>query len=290
MALQQQYLTRLLTRYTDVAQQVAELTFVAVVLYGLGWLALRTVGRWALDRSQVDPTIESAVASGVHLLIIAVSLLVGLDVAGFGGQLSGSTVLVAGITLAVGLAAQDALSNFVSGAFIVQDPDLNVGDTIQWNGTEGLIRDIDLRVTRVQTTENETVLVPNNELANSVVTNVTGDDPQAIVCEFTVDYDADLRGAVETIAAVAAGLERVRSVPSPTVQVTELAETGIVLTAHLWLDRRDRSQRVDIQSAFLERVHARCEMAGIDLSGASKHDISGSLSLADGSEVERSRS
>jgi len=281
MVLQQQYLTRLLTRYAEVIQQVVELVVVAATLYLLGWLALRTVGKRLLERSRVDPTIESAVASGIHLAIVAVALLVGLDVAGFGGQLSGSTVLVAGITLAVGLAAQDALSNFVSGAFIVQDPDLNVGDTIQWNGAEGLIRDIDLRVTRVQTTENETVLVPNNELANSVVTNVTGDDPQAIVCTFTVDYDADLRGAVETIEAVASGIERVRSVPSPTVQVVDLSDTGVVLTAHLWLDRRDRSQRAEITSTFLQRVHARCETAGIDLSGTSQHDISGSIQFAE---------
>lgn len=279
--LQQGYLTRLVTRYAAVAQQVVELAVVTVTLYLLGWLALRTVGQWGLDRSRLDPTMESALASVLNLAILVVALLVGLDVAGVGGQLSGSTVLVAGLTLAIGLAAQDALSNFVSGAFIVQDPDLNVGDTIQWNSTEGLIRDIDLRVTRVQTTENETVLVPNNALANSVVTNVTGDDPQAIACEFTVDYDADLRGAVETIEAVASGLERVRSVPSPTVQVTDLADNGVVLTAHLWLDRRDRSQRAEITSAFLQRIHTRCETAGIDLSGTTQHDISGSIQFAE---------
>lgn len=288
--LQQQYVTRLLTRYAAVAQQVIELVAVAVTLYLLGWLTLRLVGKRLLDRSRLDPTVESALASAFHLLIIAVSLLVGLDVAGFGGQLSGSTVLVAGITLAVGLAAQDALSNFVSGAFIVQDPDLNVGDTIRWNGTEGLIRDIDLRVTRVQTAENATVIVPNSELANSVVTNVTGDDPQAITCEFTVGYDEDVARAVERITAAATELDRVRSVPSPTVRVSRLGDTAVVLTVHIWLDRRDRSQRPDIESAFLQRAHERCRAAGIDLSETTQHDLSGAVRLTDGAEVERSRS
>ncbi|WP_372479482.1 mechanosensitive ion channel family protein [Halomicrobium sp. HM KBTZ05] len=290
MLVQQRYLTRLLDRYLEITLQAGEFLAVAATVYFLGRLVLLSGGDWLLARARVDPTFESALRSILHLLVGAVAVLVGAGVAGYRGELAGSTVLVAGITLAIGLAAQDVLSNFVAGAFIVQDPDLNVGDTIRWNDTEGLVRDIDLRVTRVQTPANATVLVPNSELATSAVTNLTSEDPQAIVHEFGIDYDEDVDRAGDEIVAAAEHVPRVRSVPSPSVEVVSLDDTAVVLTATIWLDRADRSQRATVQSQFLRAVHERFRAAGIDLTETTQHELSGAVRLADGDEADASRS
>ncbi|WP_276250112.1 mechanosensitive ion channel family protein [Haloarcula rara] len=102
-------------------------------------------------------------------------------------------LVAAGLTVAVGLAAQDVLGNFVSGAFIVTDPDLNVGDTIEWDGKRGVIVDIDLRVTRVRTPNNERIVVPNTELATGTVTNRTSTGPIGVSYEFGIPYERTSR-------------------------------------------------------------------------------------------------
>jgi len=93
------------------------------------------------------------------------------------GAFAGSALIAARVTLAVGLSAQDVLRNFVAGAFLVQDPDVNIGDRIRWEDEEGIIIGIDLRVTRVRTLDNEIIVVPNSELSTTVVRNLTSHDP-----------------------------------------------------------------------------------------------------------------
>lgn len=259
MLVQSQYLTRVLDRYLEIVGQAAEFLVVAAVIYVVGRVLLGTGGDWLLARSRAGPTIESALRSIFHLVVVTIAL-----------------------------AAQDVLSNFVAGAFIVQDPDLNVGDTIRWDDTEGLVRDIDLRVTRVQTPQNATVLVPNSELATSAVTNLTSEDPQAIVHEFGIDYDEDVDRAADEIVAATESIPRVRSVPSPSIEVDSLDDTSVLLTARIWLDRSDRSQRATVQSKFLRTVHERFRAAGTDLTETSQHDLSGTVHVADVEDPEQS--
>ncbi|GGN93391.1 mechanosensitive ion channel family protein [Haloarcula pellucida] len=267
--------------YVQLANDGAEFLAVAVLLYTIGRLVVVPGVRWGLERSQFNRTVVSALVSATHLLVVVVTVVVAASLAGFRGSLAGSTLIAAGITVAVGLAAQDVLGNFVSGAFIVTDPDLNVGDTIEWDGKQGTVVDIDLRVTRVRTPDNERILVPNTTLATTAVTNHTSTDPVGVSYEFGVDYDADLDEVEAIIRNVARDLDHVREKPAPSVAVSELTSSSVLLIGRVWLPVERKNRALSVKSAFVRGVHEACRAEGIDLSETPHTELSGEVTVHD---------
>ena len=268
--------------YAQLAEDGAEFLVVGALLYFLGRLLVVPAIRWGLERSRVDKTLESALGSASHLLVVILAVVVAASVAGFRGTLAGSTLVAAGVTIAVGLAAQDVLGNFVSGVFIVTDPDLNVGDTIEWNGKRGVVVDIDLRVTRVRTPDNERVIVPNTDLATSAVTNRTSTGPIGVSYDFGVGYDADLDPVEAIIRNVARDIDHVTEKPEPVVGVDALADTAVVVTGRIWIPNNRRNRLPSVHSAFVRGVHEACRAEGIDLSETTHHELSGDIGVHDG--------
>ena len=265
--------------YTQLAEDGAAFLIVAATLYIVGRLAVVPAVRWGLARSGIDRTIESALGSVTHLFVVVVTVLAAAQAAGFRGALAGSTLIAAGVTIAVGLAAQDVLGNFVSGAFIVTDPDINVGDTIEWDGKRGVVVDIDLRVTRVRTPDNERIVVPNTALATGTVTNRTSTGPIGISYEFGIPYDTDVSALENIVEDVARDIEHVTEKPEPVVGVSELGPTAVLVVGRVWIPNERRNRLPAVRSAFVRRVNEECRAAGIDLSETTQHAVTGELAV-----------
>ena len=93
------------------------------------------------------------------LTILGVSIAPLLTALGIGG-------------LAVSLALKDTLENIFAGINVLMEKSIRVGDFIRLeSGQEGTVKDITWRTTRIQLLSNNTVIIPNSKLAQSVVTN-----------------------------------------------------------------------------------------------------------------------
>jgi len=97
-------------------------------------------------------------------------------------------------TLAVALALQSTLANFFAGLFITLDKSVKVGDFVQLESGEiGEVEDIGWRTSRVRLRSDNLVVIPNDKLVNSTVTNFNfphADLYTVVVCG--VHYDSDL--------------------------------------------------------------------------------------------------
>jgi MscS family membrane protein len=76
-------------------------------------------------------------------------------------------------SLAVGLAAKDTLSNMISGFIIIIDRNLRPGDRVNLNGAIGDVVEVGLRSTQIQTGDGNTLIVPNAELVNTKILNLS---------------------------------------------------------------------------------------------------------------------
>ena len=95
----------------------------------------------------------------IALTILGVSIAPLLTALGIGG-------------LAVSLALKDTLENIFAGINVLMEKSIRVGDFIRLeSGQEGTVKDITWRTTRIQLLSNNTVIIPNSKLAQSVVTN-----------------------------------------------------------------------------------------------------------------------
>lgn len=103
--------------------------------------------------------------------------------------------------LAVALALRDTLANFFAGIHILVEAPLSVGDFIKLSsGEEGTVTDIGWRTTRVLTPQNNIVVIPNEKITSSILTNYALPDQKVVI---SVDVIAALDADIDQIARIA---------------------------------------------------------------------------------------
>ena len=146
---------------------------------GAAWLVVRVVNLWA-ERARVGALADSGYRSGSIILlgqriltavIVVVAGLVMLSILGFD-----MTTAVAGLgigSVAVAFAAQKTLENLLGGISILGDQVIRVGETCRIDGEVGTVEDISLRSTRIRTIGSTQLSVPNGQLANMNIENLS---------------------------------------------------------------------------------------------------------------------
>jgi small-conductance mechanosensitive channel len=253
------------------------------VVFLLGWYLLEPTIRRLVDRrNRNNPTIREAISRYVRLTVIVLAVFIGASAAGYTRFLTNSALVVAAATVAVGIAGQEVIGSLVSGLALVVDPEFNVGDYIEWQGGEGTVRSITLRVTRVQTLDGEYVTVPNTVLTSQAITRPYGQRRYRIVDHVGIAYEDDVDEAITHLEAAAAELERVLPAPEPTVYVDEFGSDAVVLRVQFWVGDPRRSDIFQIRSEYAKSVKRRLDAAGITISPPSKRELLGRVETADG--------
>ncbi|WP_330631735.1 mechanosensitive ion channel family protein [Halocatena halophila] len=218
-----------------------------------------------LQTRQVNPTVVSLTMSVSEAVSVVVAVAAASTLAGFGVVMSAFATLSSAIALAVGFAAQDLIGNFVSGVFILRDEPFHVGDWIEWDGMKGVVREVELRTTKIETFDNELITVPNQELANNPVVNPVANDELRISFMFGISYDDDIEQAKQVILAGAQKTPGVSNTPEPAVRLTELGDSYVGLVGTAWIDNPTHSEYVRVRSDFVQRVKEGFDAEGISI-------------------------
>ena len=104
--------------------------------------------------------------------------------------------------LAIGLASQHALSNVVSGVFIVIFKPFRLNDRLKIrDNISGIVEDITLRHTVIRDFENKRIIIPNTVISNEIITNSDFmDDKICRWVDVNISYDSDVKKAKAIIA------------------------------------------------------------------------------------------
>ena len=246
---------------TDVVTFLA--AFLAVYLAG-SRVAAPLASR-ALSTQGFDDTVQSLGESVLGAAVVFAAVAVAFTVAGFGSFLRAFATFGSAIALAVGFAAQDIIGNFVAGIFILKDKPFEVDDWIQWSDGAGRVRDIDLRVTRIQTFDNERITVPNSDLADDAIVNPVAYRTLRGTFTFGIGYDDDIDHATDCIVEEARGVDDVLADPGPSVRVTELGDSAVGLQARFWIEDPTKGDLVRVRSELVAAVKQRFDAEGIDM-------------------------
>ncbi|MES3160389.1 MAG: mechanosensitive ion channel family protein [Halorubrum sp.] len=244
-----------------------------VFLFTIGLIGVLIIGKQfllpsikrVLSSKGFDDAVESLGMSVANAVVWVAAVAIAFTIAGYGAFLSAFAVFGGAIALAVGFAAQDLLGNFVAGIFILKDKPFEVGDWIQWDGNAGRVEDIDLRVSRVRTFDNEQITVPNGDLANSAVTNPVAYETLRQKFVFGIGYDDDISEATDIIVENAEAHPDILEDPAPSVRLVELGDSDIGLQARWWIADPDRGDFVKVRSEYVTEVKEAFDEAGIDI-------------------------
>ena len=266
--------------YDDIVRTAGGFLVGLVVAYTLGRLfVVPAVTRIVAARNRNNPTIETAVATYSHVFVVLVAIAVGIASAGLWSLLTNLSIVVAAVTLVAGAASQDVVGSLVSGLFLIGDPEFNVGDWIAWPGGEGVIEEVDFRVTRVRTPNNETISVPNTQLTSNTLTRPYGRDRFRVVEPFEIAYDDDVELALRELVAAARDNDRVLDDPAPTATLAAFEDSAVRIRAEFWIDDPMDVDLVTLQSDFRRDVKARFDDVGLTLGPPSGHELSGSVAV-----------
>ncbi|WEL19502.1 mechanosensitive ion channel family protein [Candidatus Nanohalococcus occultus] len=238
-------------------------TLVAVYLVG-NFLVMNLVSGWVKKRG-LDETIHDVADSVAHILVVFAAFAIALTVAGFPSFLTAFATLGGALALAIGFASQELISNFVSGLFILKDKPFKKGDWIEWSNGSGTVDEIDLRVTRIKTFDNELITVSNSELANNAVKNPVAHDTLRLKFVFGIGYEDDIEEATSIIMEEARKHDQILEEPGPSVRLTELGDSSVGLQSRIWIKDPARSDFVKTRSTFVQNVKERFDEEGIDI-------------------------
>ena len=269
----QQYVPPLVSAATTVV--VFVVAFVVIYLVGKSVLT-RAVERSLRARS-FDETLVGLAVSTTIVVVSVLAVALAATIAGFGVVLAAFATLAGALALAVGFAAQDLIANFVAGVFIIRDEPFGVGDWIEWDGNDGVVREISLRVTKLDTFDNERITVPNGDLASAAVVNNVANDRRRVSVDFGIGYDDDIEQARRFIVEEGSRIDGVLSEPVPTAPVTALGDSAVVLSGRAWIDPAESSYGV-VRAAFVEAVKQRLDAEGIDMPYPNT-ELSGSIDV-----------
>jgi small conductance mechanosensitive channel len=200
---------------------------------------IRGLVKKSLAKGNADKGVMQFIDSFLKASLYAVLLIT--IASGFGLDAASILALLGSAGVAIGLAIQGSLSNFVGGVLILLLKPFKVGDYIKedTNNNEGTVSSIELFYTKLTTPDNRVIVLPNGTLANSSLTNVTACERRRLDIRVGISYDADIRLAKEVLQKVLEDEKAVLKEEEYFVYVDELGESSVNLGIRCWLATDD---------------------------------------------------
>lgn len=242
------------------------------VVYRVLWcLAIFLVGRkliglaqrmaeHSFERAAVETGARKFLNSCLYFALYAVLFLTIADQIGID---SASIVAVLGSAgLALGLALQESLKNFAGGVLILLMKPFKVGDYIVTDMGEGTVSMIGLVYTTMLTVDNRSVVIPNGTLANSPMTNTTGQTMRRLYIKLRVPFETDVREVKKVIRETLEGCPAVLRDQPMNIYVDDILEDCMLVSGFGWVNTEDYWQsKWDVT----EDVKLRLDQASIPL-------------------------
>lgn len=237
----------------------------------LAALAILVIGRWLanlvgrttkqmMTRRGVDPTLINFTASLVYYAALAFVLIAALN--RLGVQTASLVAVLGAAGLAIGLALQGSLSNFAAGVLMIVFRPFGVGDVIDGGGIFGVVESIQLFTTTIVTPDNATVIVPNSKVAGENITNFTAKPNRRVETVVGISYGDSIAQARQVILDEISKDPRILPDPAPSVNVIELADSGVDLQVWAWTET---ANFLAVKLALPEQIKNRLDAEGITI-------------------------
>lgn len=183
---------------------------IALLIYFIGVWLIRIVKRALkrfFDRKQTEPTIASFTTSFVSISMTI--LLIVITVSTLGVNTTSLAALLAAGGMAIGMALSGTLQNFAGGLMILAFKPFKAGDFIEAQGQTGKVIEVNITATKILTTDNRVVILPNGALSNGTINNYSGRPIRRVEWTVSVSYGVDAEACKKAILDIVNSDERV---------------------------------------------------------------------------------
>ncbi len=246
---------------------IGSLTVVLVMMV-LSRLIGRAIKRFGERSGKANTASFYTVSRVIHYVLLALGIVWALDALGI--PVSKFTVFAGALGVGLGFGLQQIFNNFVSGLILLFDRSLKVGDFVQLDdNARGIVKAINIRFTRITTSDNIDMLVPNSEFVSKRVTNWTYHSmKRRLRVSFGVAYGVDKelvkKAALEAAANVPFTLPpEGRKVPQ--VWLNRFGESSVEFILAVWLTEAAARRNTSVRAAYLWELDTAFKKYGIEL-------------------------
>ena len=164
----------------------------ALVIFVIGIVLIRWIQnilKRMFERRKTEPTIASFVSSFASISLTV--LLIIISVSTLGVNTTSLAALLAAGGMAIGMALSGTVQNFAGGLMILAFKPFKAGDFIEAQGTMGKVIEVNITATKILTTDNRVVILPNGALSNGVINNYNGRPLRRVEWNVSVSYGVD---------------------------------------------------------------------------------------------------
>ena len=228
---------------TDLVQEAGWILLkvvIALAIYFVGKQIIKWIIRLmdkAFNRHSVEASLRSFLRSLVKALLMV--MLVFAIVQTLGVNTSSFLALFASAGLAIGMALSGTLQNFAGGVVLLLLRPYKVGDYIESMGQSGTVESIGLFSTSLKTPDNQTIYVPNNSIATSIIDNYSQSETRRVDWVLSISYGDDVDVARREILAMLEADTRVLKENAPVVYVKTLNSSSVDLSIRAWVKNAD---------------------------------------------------
>ena len=187
--------------------------------------------------AKIEPTLKGFLQNLIRLALYVIVILTAANVMGI--PLTSFVTILASAGVAVSLAMQGALSNFVGGMTILLLKPFRAGDYVKIGDTEGAIQSIGLFYTELTTPDNKHISLPNSNLTNSPIVNFTREGTRRLDVNFGVSYGADIDHTIATLTDAIRQTPGILPDPAPIVKLTECGDSSLTFMMRVWCKSSD---------------------------------------------------
>jgi len=213
---------------------------------------VRAAARGQLKRTHVDPAVSLLVARLAYLGTLLLGVIVFFTV-----WLKNPTLVFGGFgffALALSLAFQDILKNFIAGIFLLLERPFRIGDEITVDNHTGVVENIEMRTTTLRTSDGEEVLTPNSLVYTGTIINRTRYPTRLFTLTAKVPSDVAVDGVVARLREQLKTRPEIAKDPAPYVGLQPNVDGGLTLEVRYWLDYR-RNDPLAVQAAVGQQIY-----------------------------------
>lgn len=213
---------------------------IALLIYFIGrWFVRRIVRvmQRVCERREVDLSLQLFFKRVIEVVLYVGIVLTVIGVLGI--NTTSLVAMFASASLAVGMALSGTMQNFAGGVMIMMLRPYRIGDYVEAQGYDGVIKEVRLFNTVITTYDNKTIYIPNNMISSGIIKNYSQEPMRRVDWNITISYGDDVAVARRALLAIMQSDQRVKSDPAPTVYLTSLGDSAVNVSARGWVDTAD---------------------------------------------------
>ncbi len=236
----------------------------ASIILVLGFYLANKLGKLARDNlekfKKLDPLIVPIVGNIVRYGIIVLTLIAVLGQ--FGVQTTSIIAVLGAAGLAIGLALQGTLSNVAAGVMLLLLRPFSSGDWVETGEISGIIKEVGLFTTIINTFDNVYISIPNSNIWNSVIKNHSHYHTRRIDLDIGIDYNSNIDLASKVLLDLAKDSRVLEKPKKPEFLVIKYDDSAIVVRLRIYSNTKDW---YSLYTDLMKKMKPALDKAGIEI-------------------------